>query len=221
MSPALALHHRRRLVPAILFALAAIGSALIILSSVAYVLPSGEHPFLDERPALAADLIWRLSLGVHVAGGIFCLPVGLLLLVRRAAVALPRVHKVIGRLYAAAFLLLVTPTGVLLAFYAKGGWTTGPGFVLSSIFSAFAFAVAVRAATERRLVAHEAWMLRSYMQLASAITFRVVHIALQFTDVPYDQNYILSIWGSVLGNAALAELIIAAQRHRRRSHAHA
>jgi hypothetical protein len=50
--------------------------------------------------------------------------------------------------------------------------------------------------------------LHSFAQVASAISFRIYHFAFQRLDFPYETNYIASVWLSVIGNAALAELWI-------------
>ncbi|MFT4626056.1 MAG: hypothetical protein ACI8PZ_004727 [Myxococcota bacterium] len=193
----------------LLWAAAVVGTALIVLSSWAYVLPSGSHPFLDERPSLANWPVWRIALAAHVAGGIVCLPAGLVLVSPRAVTAWPALHTGLGRLYAALFVVVLFPTGVLLAGFAKGGWLTGPGFFLSAVFGTGALLWSIRLVRQGDVAGHRAWMLRSYAQLASAITFRIVHLVLQLAALPYDPSYAASLWASVLGNAVLAEIIIA------------
>ncbi len=185
-----------------------VGTALVVASSLPYLVPGGEHPFLLERPELTARALWRGALTLHVACGVFALPTGAFLLSRRALRRWPKLHPRLGRLYASVLLLGMVPTGTYLAFFAKGGVAAGSGFFLSGVFAAGCVLLGAQRATQRRLRAHQEWMLRAYAQLASAITFRVAHVFLQLTPMAYEDLYVTSLWVSVLGNAALVELAI-------------
>ncbi|MEO1171807.1 MAG: DUF2306 domain-containing protein [Myxococcota bacterium] len=187
----------------------ALGSTLVVLSSLPYLLPGELHPFLLERPELTADTLWRSTLVVHVAAGIFALPVGLLLMSQRLLRRFPAIHRRLGRLYFYVVLVGMVPSGSYLAFFAKGGWAAGSGFFLSGVFVAYALVRSIRQARALDFRGHRDWMFRAYGQLASAISFRVFHVALQFTGMGYEELYISSLWLSVLGNALLVELAIA------------
>ncbi|MEM6731695.1 MAG: DUF2306 domain-containing protein [Myxococcota bacterium] len=193
-----------------------LGIALVVVSSLPYVLPGGTHPFLDERPHLTADTLWRVALTVHVASGIFALPVGAFLFSTAAQRRWPALHARLGRVFLVVLVAGLVPSGTYLAVFAKGGLAAGSGFFLSGVFTAAAALHSVRLATQRQFVAHRDWMLRAYAQLASAITFRIVHLALQFSALSYEELYITSLWVSVLGNAVLAEVLIAAFHYKRR-----
>lgn len=187
-----------------------LGTALVVASSLPYLVPGGAHPFLLERPALAADRLWRGTLTLHVALGIFLLPAGAFLLSRRALRLWPTLHARLGRVYVATLVLGMVPTGSALALFAKGGFAAGSGFFLSGVFAGACALLGIKRATERHLRAHREWMWRAYGQLASAITFRIAHVALQLAStLAYEQLYVASLWISVLGNAALVELLIA------------
>lgn len=185
------------------------GTSLVVFSSVPYVLLGGEHPFLYERPHLTANTLWRGTLALHVASGIFSLPAGAFLLSRRALRRWPVLHRGLGRAYVYVLLSVMVPTGSILAFFAKGGWLAGSGFFLSGVFAASCAIAGVSSATERRVSDHRYWMLRAYGQLASAITFRVAHVVLQLTPMAYEDLYAASLWVSVLGNALAIEAWIA------------
>ncbi|MEL6546196.1 MAG: DUF2306 domain-containing protein [Myxococcota bacterium] len=186
----------------------AAGCVLVLASSVAYLIPGATHPFLDERPWLSANALWRATLTLHVGSGVFCLPLGALLLSNRLALRWPRFHRILGRSYAIVLLFGMVPSGTYLSLFAKGGFATGSGFLLSGLFAAGCTVQGVRSATQGRIAQHREWMWRAYGQLASAITFRIVHLALQFTDMPYDTLYLVSLWTSVVGNAVIVEVII-------------
>lgn len=193
------------------------GSVLVIASSLPYLLPGIRHPFLFERMPLSLDRLWLVSLKVHVACGLFCLPAGLFLFARRARDHWPRLHRVLGRGYASIILFVLAPTGVYLAPYSKYGWASGSGFVLSAAILVMTTIDAIRAARHGDEQRHRAAALHSYAQVASAISFRVYHLAFQLLQLPYETNYIASVWLSVVGNAVLVELWIR-NTHERSQH---
>ncbi len=184
------------------------GGALLIASSLPYLLPGIRHPFLLERMPLSLDALWLVTLKMHVACGLVCLPAGLVLLARRARERWPRLHRVLGRGYASIILFMMVPTGVYLAPYSKYGWASGSGFVLSAVILGMTMVEAIRSARRGDEPRHRAAAVHSYAQVASAISFRVYHLAFQLLELPYETNYIASVWLSVVGNAALAELWI-------------
>lgn len=187
----------------------ALGTVLVVLSSLPYLLPGEAHPFLLERPELTADIVWHSMLVVHVAAGIFALPTGAVLMSRWVLQRSPTFHRKLGRVFFYVVLLGMVPTGSYLALFAKGGVAAGSGFFLSGVFVAFSLVRSVRLAARREFSGHRDWMIRAYAQLASAISFRIFHVALQFSAMNYEELYISSLWLSVLGNAVVAELAIA------------
>jgi hypothetical protein len=198
---------------AVVLVVGALGSLLIVDASWPYLLPDGVHPFMHERPALRDWAAWRVSLGLHTAGGLVCLPLGLALLTPAAA-RRRRLHVVLGRLYGVLVVLVLFPTGLLLGLFAKGGLVTAPGFIGSGLLATWALIVAIERARRGDLAGHRAFMIRSWAQLASAITFRLAHVALQLAvivgvlELEHAAVYAASLWTSVLGNAALAELYL-------------
>ena len=183
------------------------GCFFTVAGSVTYLAPSHVPPFLLERPSLGRDVVWLTALRVHVACGVFCLPAGLLLCSR----GLPSWHAALGRAYGVVVLCLMAPTGVYLAAHAKYGWAAGSGFLLSAIVAALTTADAIRRARQRDDRRHRHAALRSYAQVASAITFRLYHLVFQLSGTPYELNYIASVWLSVAGNALAVELWIHTQ----------
>lgn len=198
----------------VLFALTAIGAMAVLLSSLPYLLPRSNHPFLLERPLLSSQSLWRAVLRLHVVSGMLCLPLGLYLLHPRAVAHRPVLHARLGRLYVTALLFPLFPTGIYLAVFAKGGWAVSVGFILSNVATAIFSVAGVLAALRHDLESHRQAMLRAYAQLASAISFRLYHVAFQLLALPYEATYLSSLWLSVLVNAAIAELLIYRRRRR-------
>ncbi len=195
----------------ILFRLAAysvlvVSGALIIWTSRLYFLDPIRVHFLMERPALAADKLWRGLLAIHVAGGVGCLAA---LLVASATAWNSRwkiAHRWSGRFYAVIVLVLLCPTGLLLSAYAKGGFAGKFGFFLLSVLTFVFTWQGTRYAIEQNFVEHRKWMTRSMAMVASAMTFRLAQIGLSQFDINPDSNYIASLYISTFGNWLAAEV---------------
>ena len=51
-------------------------------------------------------------------------------------------------------------------------------------------------------------MTRSFALVATAVTFRIYHVAFFHAGLADETNYVASLWLSLLGNAAAAEWIL-------------
>lgn len=82
--------------------------------------------------------------------------------------------ELLGRFQVACVLLLVTPSGLAMAYHAAAG----PVAAVSLASLAFATAVCVtlgaKTAVARRFADHRRWMVRCYLLLCSAIVLRMI-----------------------------------------------
>jgi len=69
----------------------------------------------------------------------------------------------------------------------------------------------VMSGASRDVARHREWMTRSFAMTATAITFRSYHVALFALGVAAETNYLVSLWLSILGNAAAAEWVLRRQ----------
>ena len=190
------------------------GCGLILHSTLIDYLPGGARLFILEKGAIGESALWRGSLYVHLTGGLLCLFSALPQLSRAVVRRWPSVHKFSGRIYGASVLVLVAPTGFHLALFAKGGVLGKLGFLTLAVAAFHTTLQGWRFALPRHrdLSAHRAWMIRSFAYASSAVTFRIFHIAGYFAGLEPDTNYVLCLWLSLLGNAAVAELILRQRR---------
>lgn len=189
------------------------GCLLILQNSLADYRPGGMRLFIQQKGEVGESMVWRSSLYFHVIGGLICLFAALPQFSGSILRRWKSVHRVAGRTYAVCMLAVVAPTGFHLAFFAKGGLLGQLGF-LTLAFASFATTLAAWRAilpARRDLAAHRAWMIRSFALAATAITFRVSHVAGYFAGLEETTNYVACLWLSLAGNAAVAEILI----HRR------
>ena len=191
------------------------GSLLILMNSIADYRPGGTGLFILDKGEIGRSLFWRTSLYIHIIGGLICLFTALPQFSGRLLHRIPAIHRIAGRIYGMSVLLLICPTGFHLALYAKGGFFGKLGFLTLTFATLRATLAGWRAVLppHRDLSSHRAWMTRSFALVASAVTFRIYHTLGYLIGIEADTNYTACLWLSLLGNIAVAELIV----HRRQA----
>ena len=181
------------------------GAALITATSLVYFDFDTLPPFVIEKLPVRFESLWLWSLRVHVASALLTFPLCLLLMTR-VLQRRPLWHRWLGRLAGTAVLCALVPSGVVLAFDAKGGpWVT-LGFLLSAALVAVAMSLGVVAARRRDLPLHARLMRHVVAQMSVAVTSRALIFALDTAGVNPDVSYVVALWGPVLVSAAVAEL---------------
>jgi hypothetical protein len=193
--------------------LAALLTALLVVEVLPYAGEADATPFLLEKGARAQDPIWRLGFFVHVTGGVACLVTALPLFSRRLLASRPGLHRALGWAYVSAVLLALVPGGLVLIPAAKGGVVGQAGFAVQALWLAVTTGAGLARVLARDFVRHRAWMVRSYLMAATALTFRVIFVALQAAGV--ERAYELSIWASFGSSVVLAEAWISSLAPRR------
>jgi hypothetical protein len=183
-------------------------TVLITMSSVPYFSFSHEVGILPEKSFALNDPIWRIAFYIHVGLGLPSLILGIPQLSRWLLKLRRDLHQKIGRWYIAIVNYAVAPTGMYMAFYAKFGFWSGLGFFTMGLFMMWFNWKGIRAIRNKDLDGHVAWMTRSYAVATSALTFRIYHILFAMLGMAYQENYIISVWLSLIGNMWLGELAI-------------
>jgi uncharacterized membrane protein len=181
------------------------GWALITLSSLAYFDFDELPPFVVEKLPVRFETLWLWSLRVHVAAAIVSLPLCTVLMTR-ALQRKPIVHRWLGRIAGSAIIFALVPSGVVLAFDAKGGAIVTTGFLLSAALVAWFGVRGVAAARRRDLTTHARAMRHVFAQLSVAVTSRALLLLLDRAHVDPDRAYVYALWAPVLLSAAIAEL---------------
>lgn len=181
------------------------GSALITTTSLAYFDFETLPAFVIEKLPLRFESLWLVSLRLHVAVASLTLPLCLLLMTRFLQ-RRPLWHRWLGRVTGTLILLALVPSGVVLAFDAKGGAPVTVGFVLSAAIVAGFMLHGVGAARRRDFAAHRRAMAHVVAQMSVAVTSRALIVGLDAWGVDPDFAYVVALWGPVVGSAAVVEL---------------
>jgi len=183
-----------------------LGSALMTLVSLPYFDFEELPPFVIEKLPLRFEELWLTSLRIHVASALVSFPLCLVLMTRwlQRRVAW---HRWLGRVAGVLLLVLMLPSGVILAFDAKGGAVVTAGFLLSALIVGWFSVHGVLAARRRELGAHARAMRHVVGQLSVAVTSRAMIVLLDAAGIDPDVAYVVALWVPVLFTALIAELV--------------
>jgi hypothetical protein len=182
------------------------GSALITAYSLAYFDFETLPPFVIERMPERFGALWLDALRVHVATALVAFPLCLVLttraLQRRAAL-----HRWLGRLSGVLVLFALVPSGVVLAFHAKGGSVVTAGFLLTASIVAWAMTRGIASARRRDLVSHRRSMRHVVGQMSVAVVSRAMLLGFDSAGIDPDVAYVIALWVPVLASFAVVELV--------------
>ena len=131
-------------------------------NSLPYFTDYEADAFVLEKGAVGQTSWYKVMLLGHVVAGVVCLFSVVLQFFRGVLRRLPWLHRWLGRLYAWSILAVLVPTGMVLAFYAKGGLPGSIGFMLNGTL-AFAFTLqGVVLMWRKDVKGHVRWMIRSF-----------------------------------------------------------
>jgi hypothetical protein len=116
-------------------------------------------------------------------------------------------HRWLGRFSGALVLFALVPTGIVLAFDAKGGAGVTAGFLVSAAIIAWFMVCGVLAARRGDVVVHRRAMRHVVAQMSVAVTSRALLLGLDAVGIDPDFAYVVALWGPVLASAAVVELV--------------
>lgn len=138
-----------------------------------YFPPNFESDFLWGRELYFFDG-YQTAFYAHIASGPVSLLLGLLLISRQFRLRFPAWHRSLGRLQGVNVLLVVSPSGLWMAWYASTGPVAGIGFAVLAVLTAICVLFGWRSAVKRRFAEHRLWMSRCFLLLCSAVVIRVL-----------------------------------------------
>ncbi|MEN9569351.1 MAG: hypothetical protein RL172_582 [Bacteroidota bacterium] len=158
---------------------------------------------------------WRISFFVHVFSSMLVLLAGFTQFSSQLRQQQPRLHRAMGYLYVLIILLVTGPAGLIMSFYANGGWLARVAFIVLSVLWMGFTARATYSAIKKDFTAHRHWMIRSFALTLSALTLRMWKVVLAtITEMPPMTRYRLIAWLGWGVNLLLAEYLIRKSRQR-------
>lgn len=141
----------------------------------------------------------------HVISGPISLLLGLALVSAKFRIRWPAAHRWIGRIQVVNVALIVAPGGFVMALRAAGGPIAVWGFAVLAILTAVTVIMGYVTVRQRNFVAHERWMFRCFLLLASAVVLRLIAGASIVAGIDSEWTYPVSAWVSWLVPVAIYE----------------
>ena len=183
-------------------------SLLLIYNTLPYYSFSKDFDFIKERSFLFQSNFYNTCFYIHITAGALCIFTALIQFSRYILKKSKAIHRISGKIYVAVVLFLGAPTGLYMAFFAKGSFWERCLFMFMAIWWFITTLNGLTTIHKRNIVAHKVWMMRSYAMAMTAVTFRVYYVILYLLDWQLLENYQFSLWVSVIGNMLVTEWII-------------
>lgn len=181
-------------------------SYLMLEITLRYVTFDTNASFLQIKQDYIQNKIWLTAFYIHVFSSLFALLAGFTQFSNHIRRTYPRVHRSVGLIYIIDILLITGPAGLLMAFYANGGFSSRLGFITLSILWWYCTYQAWRSALARDFSRHRAFMLRSYALTLSAITLRIWKLSFaHYLGLPPMDIYRMVAWLGFVPNIVVVE----------------
>ena len=174
-------------------------------AGAALISASLRTPFVQD---IFANL--PVAIAAHLAGGIVAIVLGAFQVNSRLRCRFLSIHRWSGRVYIIA-VLVGGVAGFALALHSFGGLVTHFGFGLMAIFWVATTLNAYRHIRRGDVVAHRAWMLRSYALTLAAVTLRLYLTVSQFAGIEFEAAYQAISWLCWVPNLLVVEWFILAR----------
>lgn len=188
-------------------------SYLMVLITIQYIPVNFNVAFLQIKQDEIQHFHYQLAFFIHVYTSIFVLIIGLFQFSNRIRTAYTRVHRATGKIYIGIILFLSGPSGLIMGYYANGGWFTQISFCFLAMLWMFFTYMAYSHIRKGNIKLHRNFMYRSYALTLSAISLRLFKWAIVtvFELPPMDTYYIVA-WAGWLVNLGIAEVLILSQQ---------
>lgn len=166
--------------------------------------------FLLEKQDLIGDVVWMPTFYLHVVSGMLVILIGPFQFIKKLRKMNIDLHRFLGKIYAYGILAVAAPTGLIMAFYAEGGFWSSVAFTIMSGLWILTTLLAILKIKNGDIVGHQKWMIRSYALSFAAVTLRL--LVPLFSEFYMDKNLIIisTAWLSWMLNLLVAEGIILA-----------
>jgi uncharacterized membrane protein len=178
-----------------------------------YFPPDFSTGFLHGRRSYFHGLYQR-AFFIHILSGPLTLLLGLLLVSDRIRSRVPAVHRSLGRIQLGVVLLLVVPSGFLMACRAEAGPIASAGLLALAVATGASAIIGAMAARNHQFARHRRWMWRCYLLLCSAVVLRLFGGLGAVLAVPWPWYDPLIVWLSWTAPIAAFELLERYVNHR-------
>jgi len=177
----------------------------ILLEYRNYIPANFESNFLANKAAIFYGT-YRIAFYAHIISGPPSLLIAAFLMFSGRRKGLGDWHRWLGKALAFLVLLVMLPSGLVMATEAFTGPIAGWGFAALTATTACCVIMAAWHASQRRFTIHQRWATRSFILLCSPLLLRLFAGATVVLDVESDWTYRFAAWGSWLIPLAIFEV---------------
>ncbi|NQY07327.1 MAG: DUF2306 domain-containing protein [Flavobacteriaceae bacterium] len=165
--------------------------------------------FLRIKQQYMVFIHYKIAFYVHVCFSVFSLFAGFTQFSKRIRTQFTKIHKTMGWIYISSILLFAAPSGLIIGYYANGGFWSQLAFCLLAIGWFWFTLKALLSLKQKNYKKHQIYMVRSFALTLSAITLRLWKylIVLVLQPRPMDVYQIVA-WLGWTVNLMVAEIII-------------
>ena len=183
-------------------------TALMVMIVAPYLSWEWDVDFLQTKQHIIHLFHYRTAFYLHIFSSCFILFAGAFLFSKTIIKKYRNLHRWSGKIYVLLLLIISAPTGMIMAFYANGGWPAKISFLILCPLWWYCTYMGYRKIREKKIQEHEKWMIRSYALTLSAISLRFYQMILGNAGWDPATQYIFVSWISWVGNLLMAELYI-------------
>lgn len=178
-----------------------------ILLEYRWYLPANfdESAFLSGRRYTFTGL-YSAFFYVHILGGPIAIALACFLLLSGGRLRFRTWHRPAGRTLVLIVLLLLTPSGLVMAWHAYAGPLAAVGFGLLSLLTAATALMSAYHAKAKRFALHRRWAERCFVLLISPLILRLIAGAVIVMDIESLWTYRLNAWLSWLVPLTIYEM---------------
>ncbi len=160
--------------------------------------------FLTGREALFHGS-YRAAFYAHIISGPLVVILGSCLMLTGGNRRFRQFHRYGGRVQILTVILIVAPSGFVMALSAHAGPIAALGFALLSLATAATAIITIRQAQTRKFQSHQRWANRCFILLCSPLLLRLFAGALMVLQWDSEWTYRLNAWISWLIPLAIYE----------------
>ncbi len=184
-------------------------SYLMLLITLQYIPIDFDVAFLSIKQDEIKLLHYQFAFFTHVYTSIFVLLLGMFQFSSYIRIKYSSFHRTAGKLYISLILFFAGPSGLVMGYYANGGWVSQISFcLLAVLWMVFTYKAYVHA-RKKDWRQHKNYMYRSYALTLSAISLRLFKwIIVSVFELPPMDTYIIVAWLGWTVNLLVAECIV-------------
>ena len=191
------------------YALISYFTFLMVFITLQYIPIDFKAAFLNLKEEEIKLTHYQVAFFSHVCTSIFALITGITQFSVYIRNKYSQIHRFLGKTYILIVLLIASPSGLIMAYYANGGFYPQLSFSIQAILWFYFTYLAFKFAKSKQWTEHKNFMLRSFALTLSAISLRLIKLGIVSTiELPPMDTYRIVAWAGWLVNLMIVEIYI-------------